>query len=274
MSLIAPSQLPIEVYHGAEGVPRWWSKSSLLKYKEMGAPWTKLWIDKKVVTERPDGALQGLALDCALTEREEFASRFVVRPQGIDLRTKDGKAWAADQGDRDLLSANDGMILNDAVAAVQSCCVWDMIEKSLAQHTIRRDQPALGIGLQSRPDWIYPAQGIVLDLKKTRDLTRFPAQAIDLGYHLQAALAAWCALDHGITIEKAYLVAVEWERGARCRVLEIPGEYLVAGHEEMVRLAREVGSRLSSNDWTDVQPAPEMLKAPRYSEIKAGVDHG
>jgi hypothetical protein len=272
--IISPSELPIEVYHGSGGTPRWWSKTSLRNFQSMGPAWTKLaYIDKTLTQEAPGGALQGLALDCLLTEGpESFVNRFAVKPQGLSLATKEGKQWKIEHEGQEILSHDDALILADASAAVRKCCMWPGIEKSLAQHTIRRDQPALGIGLQARPDWLNVNSGMVLDLKKTRDLSRFGTQSIDLGYHLQAALAGWCAAGDGVCIEHSYLVAVEWERGARCRVYEIPQEILAHADREMRKIAAEVAERIATNNWTDKQEAPEMLPIPAWVERKMGAE--
>jgi len=270
--ILTPHQLPISEYHGAGGCPRWWSKTSLMNYKKYGPKWMGLYLQGQIHTERPDGALQGQAIDCYLTEgAEAFAKQWAIKPDGLSLATKEGKAWKLDNDGKEILSHRDNLILCDAVDAVRSCCMWTQIEKSLAQHTIRRDQPALGIGLQARPDWIDTTNGIIFDLKKTRDLDQFGKQAINLGYHLQAALAGFCISGDGIATEHSYLVAVEWSRGARCRVLEIPHEYLIAGHQEMVRLAQEVADHIHREDWSDdVIDHPEMLSAPSYLERKMG----
>jgi hypothetical protein len=251
--------MPIDRYH--KGPPRWWSKTSLRNFKECGPKWTGLYLRDEVYKKRPDGAIQGMALDCWLTEgAEEFSRQFAIKPQGMSLTTKEGKAWKEAHDGREILSHDDGLILTDAIDAVRTC--------SLAQHTVRRDQPALGIGLQARPDWINHGAGMLFDLKKTRDLESFGKQAIDLGYHLQAALAGWCLVPDSIYIEHSYLVAVEWERGARCRVLEIPHEYLDSGHREMVALAQEVADRVARDDWTDKQDNPGILSAPSFMERK------
>jgi len=269
--ILPPSEMPIDRYH--KGPPRWWSKTSLMNYKKYGPKWMGLYLQDQIRTERPDGALQGQALDCYLTEgAEAFAKQWAIKPEGISLATKEGKAWKLENEGKEILSHKDNLILCDAIDAVRSCCMWKEIEKCLAQHTVRRDQPALGIGLQARPDWMNPAGGLLFDLKKTRSLEDFGKQALALGYHMQSSLASWCLSDDGAQIDHSYLIAVEWERGARCRVLEIPQDYLVAGHQEMVSLAQEVADRVRRNDWTDKQDAPEMLHAPRFMEMKAGVE--
>ena len=101
----------------------------------------------------------------------------------------------------------------------------------------------------------------MFDLKKVRDLDRFGAQAIDLGYHLQAAVGGWCLAGDGFALEHAYLVAVEWERGARCRIYEIPHEALAFADRQMRDVAAEISDRVKRSDWADhpdgvIKPLP------------------
>lgn len=257
--------LPIADYHSS--APRWLSKTSLRAFVEHGPRWWKRrYLDgDKRLDKRPGGAAEGLALDCMLTEGPAaFAARYVVRPAAIDLRTKDGKAWAAEHAHLESIHEEDHAILLDAVEAVRALPAWPEIEAAKAQQTVRRDSAGLGLGLQSRPDWLDVPGGRLWDLKKTRDLTAFGRQAINLGYHLQAAVASWCLAGEGIGLEHAYLVAVEWEPCPRARCFEIPHAVLEAADREMREIAAQIAHRIKTGDWSDVQPAPEPLEVPDW----------
>jgi hypothetical protein len=259
------SALPIEQYHNS--APQWLSKTSLRAYRENGPAWwhRRYVLGDRTIDRTPGGAAQGSALDAYLTGGDaEFARLFAIKPDKMSLATKEGKAWAADQGEREIISHQDGLILADAVAAVRSLPCYEQIMRALPQTTLRRHSPGLGLGLQSRPDWHDHERGIVWDLKKTRDLTRFGRQAIDLGYHLQAAVAGWCLAGGGVAMEHAYLIAVEWEPCARARVFEIPHEALSYGDRQMRETAAEIASRLAARDWSDIQPEPEPLGIPDW----------
>jgi hypothetical protein len=244
-------------------------------FDEMGAPWFRLWLDHKVEKPSPKGVEQGLAIDCLLTEGQAaFDARFSfsgpINPKTGKQYGRDTKAsleWEV-ENKKTLLDPDDELILADAVAAVRACSAWPAIEKSLPQVTIRRNSPALGFGLQSRPDWLHVQSATLFDLKKTRDLNRFGAQAIDLGYHLQAAVCKWCLGDDGIDLAGAFLVAVEWERGARCRVYEIPIDVLDYADRQMRKIAEEIARRFELGDWTDRQETAEALPIPAWIERK------
>lgn len=284
--IIHASELSIEQYHAS--APAWLSKTTLRYFQDNGAPWFKLYMDGQVKPATPGGVEQGLALDCLLTEdATAFAKRFPVLPDDApkkpSITQRNAKKpspetvvainwwdeWMAQHGaDCIILSADDRLILADAAAAVRALPCWSEIEQSMAQATVRRQAQALGLGLQSRPDWLRTERGAVRDLKKTRDLTRFGSQAIDLGYHLQAAVAGWCLAGDGIGLEYASLVAVEWERGARAREYVIPQEVLVYADCQMREIAAEIGERLASGNWIDHQEKAEPLPVPGWMMAK------
>lgn len=266
--IIPPSELPIADYH--RSVPEWLSKTSLMDFKRMGPAWWRMaYLDRSIVRPRPGGAEQGAAIDCFLTEgAEAYGLRYAVKPTGMSFATTEGKKWKIDHEDREVITYEDSVILSDAIAAVHALPCWPEIERAQAQMTVRRQSSGLGLGLQSRPDWLDRERGIVWDLKKTRDLDVFGRQAIDLSYHVQAAIAAWCLAGDGVGVEHAYLVAVEWERGARARVYEIPGEVLAFADHEMRKVAAEIADRLKRKDWTDVQRTPEHLPIPGWMIAK------
>jgi hypothetical protein len=262
--IIPPDQLPIEAYHnGASESPQWLSKTSIRDFQDMGPAWWKMaYIDRIIERPRPDGALQGLALDCYLTEGPEvFASKWAIKPEGMSFATKEGKEWKAQHVGREILAADDYNILCNAIDAVKSHPIFSEIERCAAQQTVRRMSDGLGLGLQSRPDWLDTQRGCLFDLKKCRDLNRFGGQAIDLGYHTQAAIAGWCLAGDGIALEHAYLVAVEWERGARCRVWEIPHSVLEHASAQMRETAADIADRIKTGDWTD-HPGAEIEALP------------
>ncbi len=265
--IISAKDLPITAYHKA--APAWFSKTSLRYFKDNGAPWFRLFLDGLVEPKKPGGVEAGNALDCLLTEDGAgFAERFAMKPKSMDGRTSEGKAWAKANEGKEILTESDTAILADAAEAVRTCWAWPQIEKSMAQATVRRHSDSMGFGLQSRPDWLMPSDGIVWDLKKTRDLDRFGGQAIDLGYHLQAATGKWCLAGDGIDMRKAWLVAVEWERGARCRVYEIPSDVLDHADREMRAIAADIADRFQRNDWIDHQEQGEPLPVPDWMRRK------
>lgn len=269
MPIINSTDLPIEQYHSC--VPEWLSKTSLRDLIDHGAKWFhQSYIGKTIKRTAPGGVEQGSALDCLLTEgHAAFNARYVIKPDDYDGRTSAGKAWRVEHEDQLHLSAKDFAILGDAADAVRLDPVWKDVEQASAQLTVRRSSESLGLGLQSRPDFLALDRGAIYwDLKKTRDLDLFGKQAINLGYHLQAAVARWCLKGDGITMGPAYLIAVEWEHGARCHVYEIPEWAIDDGERQMRAAASDIADRLKRNDWTNDPTPVRPLDVPEWMRRK------
>ena len=266
--IIQSKYLSIQDYHSS--APRWLSKSSILDFKKHGPQWWQLrYLLGIIKPEKPTEAMeQGNALDCYLTESEEiFYMRYVIKPEGHDGRTKEGKAWKEEHKDRKVISKEDHTILLEAVEAVKMHPMWTLISGSEKQLTLRRNTN-LAFGLQSRPDFICvgtePGHKVYIDLKKTCNLETFGRDAINFGYHYQAALASFCAADDGITFEKYYLAACEWERGSRFRLFEIPATAIEYAQRELVKIANEISDRIKADNFEDIQSEPEPLEIPAY----------
>lgn len=284
--IIYPQDLTMERYHSSINPPHevWLSKTSIKNYIEKGAAWwRKAYVDKSIEIPTPGGAAEGKALDCYLTEGPQvFAKRYKPLPEDAprkpDKKQRNAKKpkqetidavkwwddWHAENPDWQELSDKDREILHDAVAAVMRHPVWQEIEQCDAQLTCRRWSAGLGVGLQSRPDWLSADRSRLLDLKKCRDLDMFGRQAINLGYELQAAIAGWCLAGDGVGLESARLVAVEWEYGARCRVYNIPHSVLESGHRIMREKAAEIADRIKRNDWQDHGTETRDLEIPEW----------
>jgi hypothetical protein len=260
--LIPPSELSIDAYHSS--APQWLSKSSILDFKKHGPQWWNMrYLLGIIPKDEPTDAMeQGNALDCMLTEPEgAFYAKYVIKPQGMNFSTKEGKAWKEKNEGKEIIKGDDYKILLEAVEAVKMNPIWPLIDSSKKQCTLRR-QTNLGFGFQSRPDFI--AGNIYIDLKKTYNLETFGRDAINFGYHYQASLADFCAADDGLRFEKYLLVACEWDRGSRCRVFEIPQMAIDAARIELVTISQEISDRLKSGNWEDIQSEPQPLEIPAY----------
>jgi hypothetical protein len=225
---------------------------------------------KVLPKDEPTKAMeQGSALDCFLTEGEEaFYKRYAMKPDGMSFATKEGKAWKEERKEKEIINVGDFAILLEAVEAVKMNPIWPLIAGSLKQSTLRR-ATNLGFGLQSRPDFIAFDNGnVYIDLKKTCNLETFGRDAINFGYHYQAALASFCAEDDGIYFDKYLLAVCEWERGSRFRLFNIPMKYIDAARIELVEIATEISKRMKDENWEDVQSEPEDLQATAYQERK------
>ena len=204
----------------------------------------------------------------------EFNAKYAVRPEGLDLRTADGKAWKTANEGKASISDNDWQVMSDMQFAMrQNQFAVDLLSIGRPQVTIRRDVPDLGIVVQSRPDWFseFPLLGVtqgtgyIVDLKTTSDLDSFDNSTTKYGYHRQVAMAQYLLAQEGHICD-AFLLVVEKTRAGRCRVRRLPEVALAAGFAQFRRYGAEIGRRLAANDWTDRQVAIEECRLTSWQE--------
>jgi len=143
-----------------------------------------------------DAMIFGSAVDCWITEGEEnFRSRYVMRPPGLDLRTKAGKAWRTEADGKTVVPSQ----LNGQPASVPGVIdaiarhdrAQDMIDECGRQVSLLWTDKGTGIRLRGRPDFLHDGGSpYILDLKTSSktDPDGFGAQALRLKYHWQAAM--------------------------------------------------------------------------------------
>lgn len=278
--ILPPDQLTTQDYH--DSCPAWLSKTSIMDFRRMGpARWHMTYIGKTLARPVPGGVEQGLMLDCWLTEGEEiFNDRYIVVPEDApkrpsskqleakkpSLETLEAIAYWSQFDGFDLVTQEDYEIMLDAVEAVHGLAEWPRVQAAQEQMSLRVLPPDMSFGVQSRPDWLTLGDGSAItdDLKKTCSLERFGAQALDLGYHVQAAIAGFCLAGSGYAHEQANLIAVEWERGSRADMYRIPSEALADGYRIFRDTTKEITARMKSGDWSYRQPGPQVLPIPAW----------
>ena len=144
----------------------------------------------------------GRAWHCSVFEPSEFTSRYVPMPEGLDRRTKEGKAlWAEiEASGRDALASREVAAVEKMAGIARDLPISRVVFDQLAQHgaaeaSLFTVDPATGLRLKIRPDYMlrpcpmFP-NGLIIDGKTTTDASRdgFARQVWNLDYGLQAAL--------------------------------------------------------------------------------------
>lgn len=134
----------------------------------------------------------GTLVHTLVLEPQQFDARYVVRPDGLDGRTKEGKAWAADNLGREHLEPKDlAAAVAQAGALRELPDVAALLTDGVAESSAFWIDQATGELCKCRPDWTSPVgDGVVLlDVKTTSDASPdgFGRQVWNMRYHLQAA---------------------------------------------------------------------------------------
>jgi exodeoxyribonuclease VIII len=131
----------------------------------------------------------GAMFHAAILEKSEFDNRFVIIPEGIDRRTKDGKALWAD------IEASGKSAIKQADWEKSQAMAGNLISHPVfAEHRLqsaRKEIAIIGDGVRCKPDllFVYGTRAVCIDLKTCVDASprAFERSAFNYGYHIQAA---------------------------------------------------------------------------------------
>jgi hypothetical protein len=212
--------------------------------------------------------LLGRAIHCAILEPESFESRYLVRPEGLDGRTKEGKAWIADAAasGREVLTTDQGETVARCAASVlghPECA--RLLSGTRREEVVTWTDPETGVACKGRLDAIAPDR--LIDLKTCRDLGRLERDAYEYRYHGQLAWYLHGAETVGLLHDDAevYLLAAETSEPYDCGALRVLPCVLDSGDRLWRRLlglwlaCRETGL------WPGRYPALGALDLPRWA---------
>lgn len=214
------SGVPIRTYHG-QLVPadrRSVSRSALWRMFDLSAAhaWgTSPYNPEAEDDGGTDAMLLGRASHHLLLGEADFRRHFAVRPEQWDSwRTKDAKAWKAEQEDGGvdvLIPSNLDAIRGMAKGLYADPMVRAGILNGLIEHTMVAQDPETGLWIKIRPDAIPTDSGDYSDLKTCADITDEGLEnAIGRdGLFMQGAMVRYVCRLLGLPFHSFTLVFVE-----------------------------------------------------------------
>lgn len=261
--------LPIDEYHKSHHLSSTKIKTFLSDGPER---YYRQYVKRDLVQEDTPAFRFGRIFDDKMClSHAEWEARYVLKPANVDFRTKEGKAWKEAADGREILTADEWILIDEMRSAVLRNPIAEaLLFGAKTQVTIRGKLTGSGIDAQSRPDFLqmeavkpWTRGPAIVDLKTTDDLRNYANKAIDYGYHRQIALGQMLLAAEGVDAEGLLLV-VEKKRAPRCRVLRIPETALAKGAEEVIAVGKEIARRASDDDWTERQEGIEELAVSEW----------
>jgi exodeoxyribonuclease VIII len=173
------------------------SKSHLDQVARSPLHYWARYLDPNRIEPEPTPAMQvGTAVHTHVLELDQWDQRYVVMPEGIDRRTKQGKAeWDAfstASSGRTVLSRTDADQVMRMGQAVYGHPAAALLLKQLpgkAETTHMWTDAATGLQCKCRPDWLTDDGSLIIDLKTTEDASPkgFEKSVANWRYHVQAA---------------------------------------------------------------------------------------
>lgn len=172
------------------------SKSHLDQVARSPLHYWARFLDPNRVEPEPTPAMQlGSALHTHVLELDQWDARYAIAPEGIDRRTKAGKAeWdaftAAATGRTVLAKADAELVMRMGQAiyahpAASALLHW----KGKAETTHMWTDEPTGLQCKCRPDWLTNDGTLIVDLKTTEDASPagFRKSIANWRYHVQAS---------------------------------------------------------------------------------------
>lgn len=258
-----------DVYHAGSGV----SKSHLSIIQKSAKKYFAKYLDPdRVPEEKTEALIMGGAIDAAILEPDTFTGLFVVRPEGIDGRTKDGKIelanFRASIGRRTELTAaqyKTCMGVRDAVHKDQRA--RGLIARGMKQSAFYAIDHETGELIKCKPDNLLPDGG-VLDLKSAVDASPdgFGRAVVKYGYDMQAF---WYpdVIEQTVGEPPPYFVflAVEKEPPYDMGIYFADEDTMTRGRILARRALLKIVERKRLQEWPSYTTDPQPVKLPPWA---------
>ena len=214
----------------------------------------------------------GTLAHCAILEPGALLDRYILKPEGLDMRTKDGKAWKAalpagvDMIDADQYAA--ALSQRDAVRAVPE--LSELLATGVAEVSAFWTDDETGLSCKCRPDWVHTLSDgrvILVDVKTTIDASpqQFTRSVWRYGYHRQAAwYSAGYARAAGVEVAGFVFAAVTSAYPFIAAAHTLDDDYLRIGQDESRRLLDEYADCKLTGQWP-AYPGMNLLSPPAWA---------
>lgn len=251
---------PREAYFDAPGVN--WSTLKHLR----DSPMAYRYALANPPADRP-AFMIGRAVHSLSFEHGSFAANYAIWTEG----RRAGKAWtefeAAHEG-LTILKAEEADECAAMAAAVRTHpLVQPYLDGGHFEQAIFWTDPETGIACKGKPDWIVPAQRIVLDLKTARSIEgrRFGTEAARMGYHMQLAhYRNGIERALGWTPKRMLLVAVEKAAPYDVGVFELGADEAYLAHEDVRELLHQLKECTDAGRWPGRYTQEQALQLPAW----------
>jgi hypothetical protein len=212
----------------------------------------------------------GTMVHCATFEPAALAQRYVERPDGIDYRTKDGKAWRDAQTAEIVEPAALETALAQAASLRRHPDIAGLLHKGLPEVSAFWRDEETGVLCKCRPDWVYSVNSgvILVDGKTCRDASRdgFARQIWQYRYDLAAAWYSdgWQAAG-GAEVKGYVFACVEsaWPHVAAGYMLA--DDELDNARAEYRRLLHLYADCVRQDRWPGYQTGIQQINLPRWA---------
>ncbi len=219
-----------------------------------------------------DAMILGTATHYGVLEPELLYKNFFARPDGIDGRTKEGKAALADLAEKNvgktILKSDDMAMIEGMMKAVRSHRVASsLLSGGMAEKSCISQDSEFGVLCKARPDYLTNADAII-DLKTTDDASFFAFQrkVKSFRYHVQAAwyLDVVNAAIGREQFKRFILLTVEKDAPHGIVLYELDLQSIHLGRLEARRNLETYVECKKTDVWPSYSEAMQIMTIPNY----------
>lgn len=244
--------------------------------------WAKHLSPRRLPTEPTPAMQAGTLAHTLILEPQHLELRYVIRPDGLDGRTKEGKAWAAGvSSDHEIISLDQLDVAQRQRDAIARCVpdVSAMINAIGAKTEVSafwRDDDT-GIDCKCRPDAVVPTSSgtVLIDIKTARhvDPRGFSRAIWTFGYHRQAAwYTRGFEAASGVNVEQFIFVVVSTEYPFVAAAYVLDDESLQQGSDECDVALATLAECRTTNTWPAYGATAQPISLPPYARASNEVE--
>lgn len=216
--------------------------------------------------EQTRSMLLGTLCHLAVLEPNKLDAAFVEKPQGLDFRTKEGKAWKESVGATPVLDEDEARAvrgIRDSIAAHSAAS--ELLAGTQSEVAMFAEHRT-GLWIKGRLDAYR--EGIIADVKTTSqgaDATTFARQCFNLNYHVSAAwYVSLCRLN-GLPEPRFHWIAVEVTPPFAVAVYEIDARALELGLKQMTDALELIARCEDEGHWPGYEDGITTLNLPSWA---------
>ena len=213
----------------------------------------------------------GTLTHTAVLEPAQYKARYTVKPDGLNLSTKEGKAWKSAMGSLEIITHEEAQMVESQRAAIlgnpELARLFSFGSPEMSAFWI---DSATGLRCKCRPDWLQftgPNRVRVVDLKTTNDITHeaVSKSVANFGYHRQQAHYTRGLEACGLVVEDFVFAFVTKAYPFFALPYRIEDASLAQGYEEVGELLSLFSNCKRANEWPLSGAGVQSVGLPRWA---------
>ena len=215
---------------------------------------------EQIKREETRALVIGTLCHLAVLEPERLDTAFVVRPEGIDLRTKEGKLWKESVGTLPILDSEEAKMLAGMKASVAIHPAASELLNASKKEVSMFASHRTGLKIKGRLDIL--GDGFVADVKTAElgDSQGFASAIFRYNYHVQAAM--YCQLAN---VERFVFIAVEKAPPFAVAVYELSPKALQIGYSALNTALELIAECEDRNEWPAYSSQKQVIDLPSWA---------